>query len=283
MKRIWSVLKRHGDMIMLKIIVCTKQAYNQEVANGIQEYFDVYKKSAEIKATTQKFQNIMDLVDTQEKGGNDFLIILSELDDESDIVEQTCFLRKHLFSCYIIFISENKNLLESLTNHNTMISGFYEYPFIDESFQNGLDNVFMCLDAREQESLKGKFAIECKDLKTQAKKIIYKDMDEILYIEATDKKIRYVTSSLVYSEKLSKHEIQYNAYSNKGSLSSIEKVLDSKIFYRCHNSYIVNINAIREYISNNFTLILVNGDCVLVSRGKKKRLEEGMALITKNK
>ena len=268
---------------MLKTIICTKQAYNQEVANGIQKYFEIYKKPAEIKAAIQNFQNIMDLVDTQESGGKDFLIILSELDDGTDIVEQTSFLRKQLFNCYIIFVSEDKNLLESLTNHSTMISGFYEYPFIDEKFQNGLDGVFMSLDAREQKSLKLKFPIEYKDYKTDTKKIVYKDMDEILYVEATQKKIKYVTKSFAYSKVPSKHEAKYEEYSNRSSLLVAEKLLNDEMFYRCHNAFIVNIDAIREYRYDECELIMDNGDSIVVSRSKKKDTRERIDLRTKNK
>jgi|GEM_PF-5232723 len=263
---------------MLKTIVCIKPAYSQEVANGLQKYFNVYGKIAEIRAITPSFQNIISFVDTEESGGKDFLFVLSELDDGTDIVEQASFLRRQLFNCYIIFISENKNLLESLTNHSTMISGFYEYPFIDESFQNGLDGVFISLYAREQKSLRSKFAIDIKDPKTNTRKVIYKDMNEILYIEAVLKKIRYVTSSLVYSKDKSTHKREYEEFSNRNSLSDIEKLLDDKMFCRCHNSYIVNVRGIREYIPEESRLIMANGDIVIVSRSKKKNIEELLQL-----
>lgn len=261
---------------MLKTIICIKQAYSQEVTNGVREYFRIYKKPAEIRATVHDFQSIKDLVDTQENGGKDFLIILSELDDGTDIVELTSFLRRQLFNCHIIFISQDKNLLEPLTNHSTMISGFYGYPFIDEDFQNGLDGVFMSLNARGQEDPKEKFLIECIDPKTNTKKIMYKSPDEILYIEATQKKIKYVTKDLIYSKELSKHRIKYNEDIGRGSLSTLVKSLDAKIFYRCHNAYIINIHAIREYRNDTSEIVMANGDRVSVSRGKKKHMLELM-------
>ena len=57
------------------------------------------------------------------------------------------------------------------------------------------------------------------------------------------------------------------------TLKDIEKLLDSRKFYRVHNSHLVNIAFIKKYLKGkDGTLVLKNGDLIPVSRTKKGNL-----------
>ena len=59
-------------------------------------------------------------------------------------------------------------------------------------------------------------------------------------------------------------------------LGTIEKYLSNEIFFRCHRSYIININQIEEY--NCFTgvgiIILYNGHKIKIAKRRKKKFLE---------
>ena len=57
------------------------------------------------------------------------------------------------------------------------------------------------------------------------------------------------------------------------TLKDIENLLDSRRFYRVHNSHLVNISFIKKYLKGkDGTLVLKNGDMIPVSRTKKGNL-----------
>ena len=56
-------------------------------------------------------------------------------------------------------------------------------------------------------------------------------------------------------------------------LKDVELIINNPLFYRVHNSYLVNINHIREFIRNDGQyLVLENGLTIPVSRSKKNAL-----------
>lgn len=80
-------------------------------------------------------------------------------------------------------------------------------------------------------------------------------MDDIIYLEAENRKAKVVTNRLK----------GYHKY----SLSDLESFLPTDQFIRCHRSFIVNINQIAEIqpdFHSTFLLIMKNGDRVPVSQ-----------------
>lgn len=81
------------------------------------------------------------------------------------------------------------------------------------------------------------------------------NVDDILYLEAENRKAKITTDKLVGYHKL--------------NLSEIEYLLPTESFIRCHRSFIVNINHIREIqpdFHSTFLLIMKNGDRIPVSQ-----------------
>lgn len=87
-------------------------------------------------------------------------------------------------------------------------------------------------------------------------KIYFLEPNEILYCESDG---NYCNVFLENGQKLFLTQI----------LKQIEEKLPKTLFYRVHNSYVVNLNKVREYQKNEGYLVLTNGKRVPVSRTKK--------------
>ncbi len=75
---------------------------------------------------------------------------------------------------------------------------------------------------------------------------------------------RYLLKPINYND-FSKHLLQCEEDINK-----VEKYLDNKIFYRCHRSYLINLNKVRCISKNS---VLIKDNEILVSRYKLKDLK----------
>ena len=80
--------------------------------------------------------------------------------------------------------------------------------------------------------------------------------DEILYAESDG------NYSTIYLEEGKKVVITKK-------LKEVDGLLPLENFYRVHNSYIVNINKIKEYVKTDGYLVLKSDDQIPVSRQKK--------------
>ena len=73
-----------------------------------------------------------------------------------------------------------------------------------------------------------------------------------------------------------------NEYRSEKSLTAWMSILDDRLFYQCHKSYIVNMGKIDKIEKN--TIIMGNGDKVAVSRRQYKLLlREFMEFDTKRR
>lgn len=86
---------------------------------------------------------------------------------------------------------------------------------------------------------------------------------DILYVEAVDNKVFIYTSNKVYETERKLYEL--------------ETILDSRDFFRCNKSTIVNINLIaslRPELSRNVRATMINGEIVMISRRSVKAFTE---------
>jgi two-component system, LytTR family, response regulator len=93
-------------------------------------------------------------------------------------------------------------------------------------------------------------------------KTIFIDVEEILYCKSNGS----YTEIYLRDEKM-------QLLSKK--LKEVETSLKSKVFFRVHHSYLVNINFIREFVKNDGQyLVLQNGDTIPISRSKNHQLRK---------
>ena len=87
-------------------------------------------------------------------------------------------------------------------------------------------------------------------------------VEQILYIEAVDKKTFLYTPN--------------NVYETDKKLYELESLLDEKTFFRCSKSVIVNLNKITKLkpeVTRNILATLTNGEVVVISRRNVKQLK----------
>lgn len=87
-------------------------------------------------------------------------------------------------------------------------------------------------------------------------------LEQILYIEAVDKKTFLYTPG--------------NVYETDKKLYELESLLDEKTFFRCSKSVIVNLNKITKLkpeVTRNILATLTNGEVVVISRRNVKQLK----------
>lgn len=87
-------------------------------------------------------------------------------------------------------------------------------------------------------------------------------VEQILYIEAVDKKTFLYTPD--------------NVYETDKKLYELENILDEKTFFRCSKSVIVNLNKItrlKPEVTRNILATLTNGEVVVISRRNVKNLK----------
>lgn len=80
-------------------------------------------------------------------------------------------------------------------------------------------------------------------------------------------------NKIVYAEAEGNYAVIYTDDNEKliltQKLKEVEAMLNTKHFYRIHNSYIVNLSKIRKYIRNEGLVIMENNKEIPVSRSKK--------------
>lgn len=62
-------------------------------------------------------------------------------------------------------------------------------------------------------------------------------------------------------------------YKLKMPIKEIEKILDSKIFYRCHRSFLINLRKVEELSEEHNLLRLENDINIPISRNKIKEFK----------
>lgn len=95
-------------------------------------------------------------------------------------------------------------------------------------------------------------------------KMVVISISDILYVEADEKETRVFTSKSTYSSKL--------------KISQFETLLIENSFFRCHRSYIVNIDQVVEvepWFNGTYIIKVLKKDFKIpVSRNKVKELKE---------
>ncbi|MDO4943226.1 MAG: LytTR family DNA-binding domain-containing protein, partial [Lachnospiraceae bacterium] len=91
---------------------------------------------------------------------------------------------------------------------------------------------------------------------------IFLMQSEIQYMERSERK------TYIYSYDCGQERV----IATSQKINELSKKLDSRIFMRCHNSYIVNINFISKMYREHF--VLKNGKSIPISRRYSKKIRE---------
>lgn len=145
----------------------------------------------------------------------------------------------------------------------------------------------------------------CKQLKNAIKKIEEElNLPLKIYLLPSDTEFtaKFIDSSESYAFISSQHDIQKVHFQNiyfaetdghqmilhctegpviyNGSMKKLEQLFADQSFFRCNNSYLVNIHHIEHIISeaNRYAIILSSGDKIPLSRTKRKTLLQKLSI-----
>jgi len=237
---------------MLEIYICEDSAKQREfVTTFIKDYCVLQNLDADVVLSSPDPNEI--LAHYKKALGTALFFLDIDLKAEINGIELAVQIREQNKKAAIAF----------LTTHSEMTLLTFEYKI------EALD--FIIKD--NQDKIKRKIA-ECinttlarytvanntKSIRvTVEDKVIILDMDEIVFIETTQ--VRHQLR--LYAKR---RVLEFN-----GELKTMEEQLDER-FIRCHKSFIINRNKIKEINKTENTVTMSNGSVCLVSKRGKKLL-----------
>lgn len=225
---------------MIKIAICEDEKYQQELLKAhIEQIF----KELSVKYSLDVFNSGEELLENYPK---DIDIVF--LDIQLNEINGMDTARK-------IRISDNKVEILFITSLiEYVLEGYevraYRYLIKPVKYDDLKEYIINCI---KEVDIKNKYIM----VKEQGSRIKI-DINEITYIE-------------VQKENLTIHTLN-QIYKIKGTLSNIEKEINCSRFYRCHKSFLVNlehVKSIKQYAS-----ILENSEEVPVSRYRFKETKD---------
>ncbi|MDD3277902.1 MAG: LytTR family DNA-binding domain-containing protein [Lachnospiraceae bacterium] len=182
------------------------------------------------------------------RNNNPYLIFMDVVSGASErasngielIIKSNPFIRKSL----IVFLSENSEY----------VTDVYETPHL----------AFI---------LKKDMKARCSWLLGKIKKL--KEQKSLLFLEAGKKKTMIPTEQILFLERERRSTYIYTTdgiFRSASKLSELQEQLDEKMFVRCHNSYIVNLDYVMIYHRTEF--IFNEDKKIPISRSHQKDMKQ---------
>lgn len=232
---------------LIKIAICEDEDFFLE---KIYESTTKYIENKNLIANISTFELGEDLLATN----NHFDIILLDIKlgtmNGMEVAKQ---INASGFKSNIIFITSCEEY--SLQAFDVNAVHFLVKPISDEKLHVALERAIKRLAKEKNDTLTINKGSEVE--------VIY--ICDILYIEVMDHKIHIKTL--------------HDDYYYIGKLSTLEERLD-ECFFRCHRSYIVNLNFIVK--KDQYTVMVKGGDMIFISRRNSKELTDRLLKFFKN-
>lgn len=224
----------------MRIAICDDNDLERELLHTIlQKYFSDTSVRCEFTLYNRGITLYCDVME-----GIEFDIIFLDLFMEDSFgMHIAQKLRELLFREKIIFCTASADY--AFESYSVYASGYVLKPY-------GIADIKHTLD---------RFLPEYQDDSYQLKqksRIVYIPINEIMYVESNNTKCVL-------------HRTEEREYILYKKLGQIETELNDPRFLRCHQSYLVNMDYIRE--ANNF-FILKNGDEVLIRQKSKREIQQ---------
>ena len=238
---------------MLKIFICEdnpnhKEKFEKMINNIIMiEDYDI-----QIELSTDDPHNIINNI----KHNNGCGIYFLDVDLHSDIngIQLAEQIRKYDPRGFIVFVTTHAEM--------SYLTFLYKVEAMDyiikDNYKNLQIRIAECIK-NANEKYTGKLSEIQKTFSLKANdKILNVDFNEIIFFE---------TSSTIHKVILHCENRQVEFYSK---MKDIEKLLDER-FHRCHNSFIVNKDKIKEIDTKKRIAFMTNGEeCFISTRALKK-------------
>lgn len=245
---------------MFHIITCLDRDINEVIEKVLREFLDI---ADEIDATLDCFTSPGRLLKKLEDvhDGESYLILIGDFTDDSYTLDLLNKVRSMLKRCYILFASGNPRLLYTAVNQNTRLSGFVTSPILDNNLLYLVKQAYRDYKDLNRDDSDKMLEIHTVrgDIDSRERILVRIPFEEIYFIEAFNRKTRYVLHTDVYTDN--------------STLTERELLLDRR-FVRCHNAYIVNVEKIIRISYGKNEIQLKNKDIIPISRAKKKQLKQ---------
>lgn len=134
----------------------------------------------------------------------------------------------------------------------------HSYLLNQNKLEDCIEHMFGCLlkkyDQMQEKELNQRLIIQIRGER------VFLMQSEIQYMERSERK------TYIYSYDCGQERVTVTSQ----KINELDKKLDSRIFMRCHNSYIVNINFISKMYRERF--VLQNGKSIPISRRYSKEI-----------
>ena len=242
---------------MPKIYVCEDNKEQRELlARLVQEILLVEELPMEFQKAAQGPEELLEAIQTESDLGIFFLDI--DLQSEMNGIELAQKIREYQPRGYIIFV----------TTHSEMSHLTFQYKVeaLDYIIKDNREELKMrvqqCLlhvlqreKEKEENESKKKFLVQSGGRITP---LLYED---ILYFEISQTK----NKMYVYTKE--------KCIEFPGNMKDIEAEVDAR-FYRCHRSFLINLEQVKKLDSKNNTVYLRDGSECPVSVRLKKKLQD---------
>ncbi len=240
---------------MIKIAICDD---NHPVLDFLNERIEDLLIESKLDHKISTFSSGKEFLESHKAHPFD-VIFLDIVMPELDGFESAKQIRKISRDTYIIFITTES----SLVYESFDFQPFYFIPkskpkIIEERLKYVINRLTLHIAASEKVEVLGAY---------NDKRFV--SPNEILYIKSSANNIEY-------------HFTNQSVQSVRGKLNEILSSLNSYIFSRTHNRYIVNMSHIDRADYPNMEIQLDNGEFIRISRGFKKEFEEAYLRFTRN-
>ncbi|MEG1312676.1 MAG: LytTR family DNA-binding domain-containing protein, partial [Romboutsia sp.] len=225
---------------LIKIAICEDEKEQQEL---LKAYIDQIFEGLSIKYKLELFNSGEELLESYPK---DIDVLLLDIQmGQINGIETARKIRTIDDKVEIIFIT---SLIEyALEGYEVRA---YRYLIKPVKYENLKENIINCI---KEVDIKNKYIM----VKEQGNQIKL-DINEITYVE-------------VQKETITIHTLN-KVYKTKGTMSNIEKEIDCSRFFRCHKSFLVNLEHIKSI--KQYVVILENSEEVPVSRYRFKETKD---------
>lgn len=241
---------------MLKIYICEDiEVQRDKIQHVVENIVLMEDLDMELSCVSDDPHRILEEVKASEEAGIYFLDI--ELGTDMTGLTLAQEIRKYDPRGFIVFITTHSEM-----SYMTFIYKLEALDFILKDVPEELGKrVYECIMKANQRFASAKNRVQANFSVKVNEKVFTVDYDEILFFE---------TSPNVHKIILHCKNRQMEFL---GKIKEIEKEVDER-FYRCHRSFLVNKDNIREIDFQKRVIYMVNGDECLISVRMMKGLKE---------
>jgi len=243
----------------INIAICEdKQVILNNIKTSIEKIIKQNSIDGKVSIVTNNPKNILEYAKNSTQGVNVYFLDIN-LGTSMNGLELAKQIRSFDPACYISFITGHPELCMTVFKYH--IEAF-EYLIKPVTYQ-ALEECLIAIS---------KHYSNTKNLRRNSKNSMIKirsgncdynlDLNDIIYVESVNQKLVVNT----YNRK-----IEFFGYL-KDIINDLNK--GGNNFYRCHRSYIININHVKEANYKDSYLIMSNGDKCYMSRQQKAEIKE---------